>query len=236
MGVDAALGLGSQHSIVGLKASSHAVHCQGAAGVRDIDTVRAVTLHQLGLLGQRFRRRSYGSSSGSRTHPCRACGRTRCAAWRCRLRCSEWRCAPSARRVRRRARDRAPCRCLATASVVRRACLMTCAAAAIQSQSVCGAEAVVERRAGKSVTVGDLDGIDPCRIQRTGNGSDMLEAVPMADGVHAVAQRYVLDIESLLSDRHNGAPARLLFPVAAARQYVSAVLSAAEVMISRLPA
>ena len=65
--------------------------CQPAAGVGDVDALRAVRLHQLGLRGQRLRRRSGGASSGSRRRPCRARGPRRCAGRRCRPRCSGWR-------------------------------------------------------------------------------------------------------------------------------------------------
>ena len=59
------------------------------------------------------------------------------------------------------------------------------------------AEPVVERRSGEAVAVGDLDGIAPCRIDRLCDLANMIEAVLMADGVHAVAQGDVLDVDTV---------------------------------------
>ena len=42
-----------QHVAVGADAVSHVAHRQPSAGVGDIDAVRAVALHQLGLRGER---------------------------------------------------------------------------------------------------------------------------------------------------------------------------------------
>lgn len=42
-----------------------------------------------------------------------------------------------------------------------------------------------------------LDGVNPGVIQRPGNVTHMVKAIHMANGVHAVAQGHVLDIEFL---------------------------------------
>ncbi len=55
VGVHAALGLGFQHPIIGLKALAHPVHVQRPAAVGDIDAVGAVALHQERLLSQPVR-------------------------------------------------------------------------------------------------------------------------------------------------------------------------------------
>ena len=52
VGVDADLGAGVEHVAVGADPVADAVHGQAAAGVGDVDAVRAVGLHQLGLLGE----------------------------------------------------------------------------------------------------------------------------------------------------------------------------------------
>ncbi len=72
----------------------------------------------------------------------------------------------------------------------------------------------------------DLDGVDAGVVERGDDPGDVLRGDPVAYGVHAVAQRDVLD-----EDRS----AHGQFPAfeAAIR---SAICSAAEVMMSRLPA
>ena len=77
--------------------------------------------------------------------------------------------------------------------------------------------------------MGDLDRVHPGRVQRGGDLGDLRQAVLVAYRVHSVAQRDVTDVERL---GHLDAPT-LLVEWAAIR---SAVASAAEVMMSRLPA
>ena len=52
VGVDADLGVRVEDVAVGAHPVADAVHGQPAAGVGDVDAVRAVGLHQLGLLGE----------------------------------------------------------------------------------------------------------------------------------------------------------------------------------------
>ena len=91
------------------------------------------------------------------------------------------------------------------------------------------AEAVVEAAAGQPVAVGDLDGVHPGGVQRGGDGRDAADGEAVADGVHAVAQGHVLDVDRLVI---GAATCR----AAACGRGVSAMRSAAEVMMSRLPA
>ena len=86
------------------------------------------------------------------------------------------------------------------------------------------AETVIQRRTGKPVAMRDLDRIDPGRIER---GDDLGHAVRrdlVANGMHAVAQRHVLQVDCL-HDLFSAAPIRR-----------SAVCRAADVMMSRFPA
>ena len=72
----------------------------------------------------------------------------------------------------------------------------------------------------------DLDRVDPRRVERGGDGTHLVQAVLVTHGMAAVAQGHVGDIEFLAV--HAEAPI--------ARAMRSAVASAAEVMMSRLPA
>ena len=92
------------------------------------------------------------------------------------------------------------------------------------------AEAVVEARAREPVTVADLDGIDAGAIERRGDAPHVGDGILVADGVHAVAQRDVLDVEA----RAALMPSPAAPPSDAASR--SPVRSAADVMMSRLPA
>ncbi|MNL79965.1 hypothetical protein D3C87_2066920 [compost metagenome] len=76
--------------------------------------------------------------------------------------------------------------------------------------------------------MGDLDGVDLGAIQGASDGLDMVEAILVADGVHPVPQGHVLYIEL----GRGGIEGH----VAILSAIFSAVLSAAEVMMSRLPA
>ena len=64
--------------------------------------------------------------------------------------------------------------------------------------------------------MGDLDGIDAGLIERPGNGDHLIEAVSMADRMHAIAQRHVLNIEAIV-----GAHATLASACSAMRSAVA---------------
>ncbi len=72
--------------------------------------------------------------------------------------------------------------------------------------------------------MGDFDCVDSGRIERPADVPNVVESVLMADGVHAIAQRHVLNVE--IGVVHAGTPVAIC----------SAVLIAADVMMSRLPA
>ncbi len=100
-------------------------------------------------------------------------------------------------------------------------------------QVAVGAEAVVERGALQAVAMGHLDGIDARQVQRAGNGLDLRQRILVANGMAAIAQGHVGDIELLARVACHGASPQPWFIAWAMR---SAVASAAEVMMSRLPA
>ena len=95
-------------------------------------------------------------------------------------------------------------------------------------------EAVIERHPGQPVAVADLDGVDPRGVEGLADIPDPVEPVLVADGVHPVAQGHVLDVDLPgPAPGHRPSSAR---PAARRSTSRSAVLSAAEVMMSRLPA
>ena len=85
------------------------------------------------------------------------------------------------------------------------------------------AEPVVEARAGQAVAVADFDGIDARAIERRRDRSTCVHRILVPDGVHAVAQRDVLDVELGLPRSCDGArrsahrPCRQRCPPAALR-------------------
>lgn len=91
------------------------------------------------------------------------------------------------------------------------------------------ARTVVDRAAGQAVAVGDLDRVDPGGVERRDDPPHVggVDAVP--DGVHAVPQGDVLDVQLA---RHGRASAG----TASRRAIDSATRSAADVMMSRFPA
>ena len=58
------------------------------------------------------------------------------------------------------------------------------------------AEPVVEARAREAIAMADLDGIDPRAIESRGDAPHVANRILVANGVHAVAQRDVLDVEA----------------------------------------
>ena len=86
----------------------------------------------------------------------------------------------------------------------------------------------------------DLDGVDAGAIERRGDAPDVADGILVADGVHAVAERDVLDVQTA------ACPAEAVrlqaigschhLAARGARPSRSPVRSAADVMMSRLPA
>src|ERR1700722_1486536 len=92
------------------------------------------------------------------------------------------------------------------------------------------ARAVVNAPASKAVAVRDLDRVDSGGVQRGDDSPHPLGGDPVPEGVHAIAQGHVLD-EQVLAAGH--AETTCSFVRAA---ICSATCTAAEVMMSRLPA
>ncbi|MNP26947.1 hypothetical protein D3C76_1198310 [compost metagenome] len=89
-----------------------------------------------------------------------------------------------------------------------------------------GTETVVETGALQAIAMGDFDGVHLGPVQGAGDGVHVIQRILMTDGVHAIAQGHVGDVEFLAVHARG--------PIACAIR--SAVASAAEVMMSRLPA
>src|SRR3546814_1062686 len=102
------------------------------------------------------------------------------------------------------------------------------------SSDVCSSdlETIVEARARQAVAVRALDRIDAGVFERLGDRGDVIEPVHVADRVHAVAQRDILDVEFLAI--HIKAHAAAL-PAWIRCASNSPVALAAAVMMSRLP-
>ena len=77
--------------------------------------------------------------------------------------------------------------------------------------------------------MGDFDGVDPRRVERLRDGGHLLEAVLVPDGVHAVAQGDVADVELVVMLGSSG-------NFGGGEAMRSAVALAADVMMSRFPA
>src|SRR5688500_5670520 len=89
------------------------------------------------------------------------------------------------------------------------------------------AESVIEARARQSVAVADFNRVHACAIERRGNPPHIAHGILMANRVHAVAQSDVLDVQTV-----HTITCRAAYDSASR----SPVRSAADVMMSRLPA
>ena len=106
-------------------------------------------------------------------------------------------------------------------------------------------ESVVEAGAFETVAVRYLDAVDAGRVQRRGDRLHLGDAVLMANGVAAVAQRHVRDVELPVhadtpwwfGETRVGCFRPRAMPASMRRRAImSPHASAAEVMMSRLPA
>src|SRR5690606_37030839 len=96
------------------------------------------------------------------------------------------------------------------------------------------AEPVIEAASTQPVSMRDLDGIHARLVQRPGNGAHVIQPVPVKNRMHPVPQCHILDVDLGLG----WIEARLHVPNLRwrCRTICSAVASAADVMMSRLPA
>ena len=93
------------------------------------------------------------------------------------------------------------------------------------------AKAVVEARSRQAVAMAHFDGVDTGGIESRGDSDDGIQSVFVTDGMHTIADRHVLDIELSLGQFGHAASS---LPRSSTNR--SAVASAADVMMSRLPA
>src|SRR3546814_9444501 len=101
------------------------------------------------------------------------------------------------------------------------------------SSDVCSSDlAIVEAGAVEAVAMRYLDRIDAGLLERLSDRAHMIDTVHVADGVHAVAQRHILDVELVLADVEAHAAALRAWMRCASS---SPVALAAAVMMSRLP-
>ena len=232
VGVHPALRFRLQHPVIGLQARGIFVHVHRAAAVGDVDALRAVAFHQQRLLRERFGRRHVAHHQEARDVHAKVAGGLDMLF----------------RDVRLGAMGSDAHRFHAHFAGVLQIVDRTDAGqqqrgehAVFEHFGDCadpvpvgiGAEAIVEAGALKAVAMRHFDGIDLRQIERLRDLAHVIEAVLVPDGVHAITQGDVLDVE-LLSGRipqsHFSAHAAILIAI------FSAVLSAAEVMMSKLPA
>jgi hypothetical protein len=239
VGVDAQFGHRVQQVPVGADPVPHAVHGQAAAGVSDVDAVRAVGLHQPGLLGQRPGRGHVAHHQKTGHVHAQVPGLGDVLGGNVGL--GGVRGDP----------DRGDPEIVGPFEVLD-------GADAGQQQGGqpgalhyrgdgtdpflvgVGAGPVGEAGARQPVAVGDLDSVDARGVQGSGDGRDLVQGEPVADGVHAVPQGHVLDVDLRSGDVRDAghrlasagwAPGRW---ARAARR--SPARSAADVMMSRFPA
>src|SRR5437879_6513159 len=98
-------------------------------------------------------------------------------------------------------------------------------------------EPIDARRSGEPVTVRDFDRVDTRTIEGQGDVHRLLARVLMPNGVHPVAQGDVTYVEARVGHRSSFASAPEATAPPSIRCLIrSAVVTAAEVMMSRLPA
>ncbi|MPN52124.1 hypothetical protein SDC9_199778 [bioreactor metagenome] len=99
-------------------------------------------------------------------------------------------------------------------------------------------EAVIDRRAAEAVAVGDFDQRNAGGVETGGDADHLVEAHQVTLGMHAVAQRHVVQGDVLFG--HGGvllqAACRERRPASISSANISAVRAPAAVMMSRLPA
>ena len=236
VGVDSPFGLRLQRLVVGFEAFAVAVHVQRAAGIGDIDALGAIGLHQPRLLRQGLWFAHVGHHQEAHCVHAEFAGDFNMLAGDI--------CLGAVGGDARRADAGVP-----------GALQLVAGGDARQDEGgdhrllhhfrhcryplpICvGAEAVVEAAAVQAVAMGDFYRVHAGFVQRAGDFPHLVYAVQVADGVHAVAQGDVLDVQALLG----GVGDFAVLGSHAAAPYLSwamrwPVARAAEVMMSRLPA
>ena len=231
VGVDPALGFGLEHPVIGGEAGGVLIHGHGPAAVRHIDALRAIAFHQQRLLRQRLGRAHVAHHQEARDVHAEVPRRLDVLL--------RYVCLGAVGGDA----DRAHAHFIGVLQVMDRAdagqqqggqhrAFQHFGHRADPVPVGMGAKAVVEAGARQAIAVGHLDGVHPGPVERAGNGAHVVQPVLVANGVHPVAQGDVLDIE-LVS---RGVEAHAATPSCMRSAIFSAVFSAAEVMMSRLPA
>ncbi|MCY1207336.1 hypothetical protein D9M72_189330 [compost metagenome] len=234
MGVHARLGFRLEHVLERAEALAHVLHAQRAAGIDHIDALGAVAFHQLRLLRQRRGRghvAHHQEADGVHAEFARVFdvlardigfGAVRGHAHHARAGVIGGAQVVHGAHARQKQRGHA-----GTAHGLGHG--------GDPFQVGMGTKAVVEAGARQPVAMRDLDRIHARGVERGRDAAHVVQAVLVADGVAAVAQRHVGDVE-LLGKLYG----HVCLPAAHADSRVSArrsaQASAALVMMSRLPA
>ena len=194
MGVHAALGFGAQHAIIGAQPVTHAIHVERAARIGHIDALGTIAFHFRGLGGERFGVDHVAHHQEAGDIHAEIAGETDMLFGDIGFGAM----GGDAHR--------------ADAQAMRPAQFIDGAEPGQDEGGEhragqhlgdgfepfpigMGAKAIVEAGARQAVAMRDFDGIDPGGIERCGDGADMIEAIHVADGVHAIAQRDILNVE-----------------------------------------
>ena len=229
MGVHAGLRFRLEYVVHRLETVGHAVEQQGARGIGDIDAVRAVILHQLGLFGEALGLVHMGQHQQTGDIHAEI------------ARDLDMLLGNIGFGAMGRDPHRTGPRLIGVLQVFHRAdtgqqqdgedgIIDNFGRRLDPFEIGLGAKAVIERSAGQPVAMGDFDAADAGLVERAGDLPDLVERIAVADGMHAVAQRGVLNVNLAVRVHIHDQAAFL----SSTRR--SAVASAAEVMMSRLPA
>lgn len=230
MGMHAALRIRPQNPVIRLEPVTIPIHVQRPAGIGHIDAMGAIRFHQPGLFGKGFRiaHVTHHQESGH-VHPQLA-------------RETDMLLRNIGFGAMRGDSDRHHAQIESPVQVLHRpdsgqqqgrqaglADRLACGGNPVPVRM--GSETIIERRPAQAVAMRHLDGIHPGFVQGGRDLAHMVHRVSVADRMHAVAQRHILDIEPVMRgiEHHATRP----MPCAA---IFSAVASAADVMMSRLPA
>jgi hypothetical protein len=194
VGVDAALGFGFEDPVIGFKPGLDPIHVERAAAVGHIDTLRAIAFHEEGLARERVGVDHVAHHEEARDVHAKVAGDADMLLGNVGLGA-----------VGRDA-DRTHADVIGALQFLDRAHSgqdeggehrpVKHRGDRLEPFPVgMGTKAIVEASAIEAVAMGDLDCVDACVVKRLGDRLHMVDAIHVADGVHAIAQGDVLDIE-----------------------------------------